>query len=153
MVVEALGYTALASLLWYGGVKVVSGEFSVGGLVAFFSYIRRFFQPLTELSGRYSLTQSAMTSLERVFELIEAPRGNGAEKRGGRGAEEQRTRGAAGCKSKRDFSPAPLLPSSPAQQWGGGAPGRLVRLPALHPAGDRPDPCPAQGAGAGDGDV
>ena len=44
---------------------------SVGLVVAFIAYIRQFFEPISNLSQRYTLLQSAMTGAERVFELLE----------------------------------------------------------------------------------
>jgi ATP-binding cassette subfamily B multidrug efflux pump len=39
--------------------------------VAFFSYMRLFFQPMRELSQKYSIVQSAMASAERIFQLLD----------------------------------------------------------------------------------
>jgi ATP-binding cassette subfamily B protein len=46
---------------------------SVGLVVAFIAYIRQFFEPISNLSQRYTLMQSAMTGAERVFELLDSP--------------------------------------------------------------------------------
>jgi ATP-binding cassette subfamily B multidrug efflux pump len=46
---------------------------TVGLVVAFIAYIRQFFEPISNLSQRYTLLQSAMTGAERVFELLETP--------------------------------------------------------------------------------
>ncbi|HMJ51553.1 MAG TPA: ABC transporter ATP-binding protein [Polyangiaceae bacterium] len=45
---------------------------SVGLVVAFIAYIRQFFEPISNLSQRYTLLQSALTGAERVFELLES---------------------------------------------------------------------------------
>jgi ATP-binding cassette, subfamily B, multidrug efflux pump len=39
--------------------------------VAFLSYMRLFFQPLRELSQKYSIVQSAMASAERIFQTLD----------------------------------------------------------------------------------
>jgi ATP-binding cassette subfamily B protein len=44
---------------------------TIGILVAFISYMRLFFQPLRELSQKYSIVQSAMASAERIFQLLD----------------------------------------------------------------------------------
>lgn len=44
---------------------------TVGLVVAFIAYIRQFFEPISNLSQRYTLMQSALTGAERVFELLE----------------------------------------------------------------------------------
>ncbi len=64
---------ALALLIWYGGRGVLDGVFTLGSLVAFISYIRMLFQPLTELSEKYNLLQGAMAAGERIFQLIDHP--------------------------------------------------------------------------------
>ncbi|HEV8200597.1 MAG TPA: ABC transporter ATP-binding protein, partial [Candidatus Polarisedimenticolia bacterium] len=42
-----------------------------GTLVAFLEYTARFFQPIRDLSGFYAVLQSAMASLERLFDLLD----------------------------------------------------------------------------------
>jgi len=64
---------ALAVLIWYGGRGVLGGVFTLGSLVAFISYIRMLFQPLTELSEKYNLLQGAMAAGERIFHLVDEP--------------------------------------------------------------------------------
>lgn len=69
--VEILSSGALGLLLWYGGGKVIQEALTLGLLVAFISYIRMFFQPLRDLSEKYNILQSAMASLERIFQLLD----------------------------------------------------------------------------------
>jgi ATP-binding cassette subfamily B protein len=68
---EFLGSLAMAVILWYGGSEVMRQQLTLGELVAFFSYMRLFFQPMRELSQKYSIVQSAMASAERIFQLID----------------------------------------------------------------------------------
>jgi ATP-binding cassette subfamily B multidrug efflux pump len=72
-VVEVLTAVAMALLLWYGGLRVLSDTLTVGVLAAFIQYTRRFFQPLQDLSEKFNLLQSAMASSERVFGLLDEP--------------------------------------------------------------------------------
>jgi len=69
--VEILSSGAIGLLLWYGGGKVIQERITLGGLVAFLSYIRMFFQPIRDLSEKYTILQSAMASLERIFSLLD----------------------------------------------------------------------------------
>ncbi|MBC7097886.1 ABC transporter ATP-binding protein [Candidatus Bipolaricaulota bacterium] len=62
---------ALALLIWYGGRGVLSGTFTLGALVAFTSYVRMLFQPLSDLSDKYNILQSAMAASERIFKLLD----------------------------------------------------------------------------------
>ncbi len=66
---EFMGSAAIALILWYGGKEIIGKQLSVGELVAFLSYMRLFFQPLRELSQKFSIVQSAMASAERIFQL------------------------------------------------------------------------------------
>lgn len=68
---ELLSSIAIAIILWYGGGEVLQKQLSLGELVAFISYMRLFFQPLRELSQKYSVVQSAMASAERIFQLLD----------------------------------------------------------------------------------
>ena len=68
---EFLSSFAVALILWHGGGQVIQNKMSLGELVAFLSYMRLFFQPLRELSQKYSIVQAAMASAERIFELLD----------------------------------------------------------------------------------
>jgi ATP-binding cassette subfamily B multidrug efflux pump len=68
---DILASTATAIIIWYGGILILKGEMTIGILVAFLSYMRLFFQPLRELSQKYSIVQSAMASAERIFQLLD----------------------------------------------------------------------------------
>ena len=71
-VVEILTSVALASILLYGGDRVLGHTLTVGVLAAFLQLARRFFRPLQDLSEKYNIVQSAMASSERVFKLLDA---------------------------------------------------------------------------------
>ena len=68
---EFMSSAAVALILWYGGGEVIRQRLTLGELVAFISYMRLFFQPLRELSQKYSIVQSAMASAERIFQLLD----------------------------------------------------------------------------------
>ncbi len=71
--VEVIASIALALILWYGGGGVLHGGLSLGGLVAFLEYARRFFDPIKDLSEKYNIMQAAMASSERIFQLLDTP--------------------------------------------------------------------------------
>jgi len=68
---ELMSSAAIALLIWYGGGEVIRHQLTIGELVAFLSYMRLFFQPLRELSQKYSIVQSAMASAERIFQTLD----------------------------------------------------------------------------------
>jgi ATP-binding cassette subfamily B protein len=71
--VEAAGSVSVGLLLWYGGGDVLHGLIGIGTVVAFKEYIHRFFVPLRDFSQKYAVMQSAMSSAERIFHLLDTP--------------------------------------------------------------------------------
>ena len=71
----------VALIFWYGAGLLGLGLVEMGLLFIFFDYMKRFFQPLLDLAARYSVMQSSMASLERIFELLDTPV-EGAEGKG-----------------------------------------------------------------------
>jgi ATP-binding cassette subfamily B protein len=71
--IEILTSVALASILLYGGDRVLGHTLTVGVLAAFLQLARRFFRPLQDLSEKYNIVQAAMASSERVFRLLDTP--------------------------------------------------------------------------------
>ena len=70
-----LGFvTSVGSVLiwWLGGLKVVSGEITLGMLTAFVSYMWQFYGPVNTISTLIEPLQTAITSGERIFELLES---------------------------------------------------------------------------------
>ena len=72
--VAVMQNVALAFLIWYGGRGVLSGVFTLGGLIAFLSYIRILFQPLVRFSEEYNVLQAAMAAAERIFLFLDLPK-------------------------------------------------------------------------------
>ncbi|MDP6040251.1 MAG: ABC transporter ATP-binding protein [Candidatus Latescibacteria bacterium] len=70
-IMEVMGATAIALVIWYGGGEVLREEIEWGVLVAMLQYIPRFFRPVFEISERYAMLQAAMASSERIFELLD----------------------------------------------------------------------------------
>ncbi len=71
--VEFLGMLATAIVLWFGGRSVLSGTVTLGVMVAFLSYVTRFFQPILEVSRLFTTFQSAMAGGEQVVKLLDTP--------------------------------------------------------------------------------
>ncbi|HWI41414.1 MAG TPA: ABC transporter ATP-binding protein [Verrucomicrobiae bacterium] len=69
--VEMLASVAGGLIIWYGGGEVVRSALTFGALVAFLQYSERFFGPIRDLSGKYSVMQGAMAALERIFALLD----------------------------------------------------------------------------------
>ncbi len=69
--IELSGNLTIALILWYGAQMLEMGVVDLGLIFVFYDYMRKFIQPLQELSARYSVMQSSMASLERIFQLLD----------------------------------------------------------------------------------
>ena len=73
--VNFLGALATALIIWFGGGWTLENTLTLGALVAFLQYSARFFRPISDLSEKFNILQSAMASSERVFGLLDTPVG------------------------------------------------------------------------------
>ena len=72
---DFLSAVGMAAILWWGGGDVIRGTMTIGAVVTFLQYSKRFYRPLMDLSEKYNILQAAMASSERIFELLdEAPK-------------------------------------------------------------------------------
>ncbi len=62
----------LAAIVGFGGTMAFNGMISVGLLMSFIMYSRRFFEPLRQLTNVYNLMQSALAGAERIFLILDA---------------------------------------------------------------------------------
>ncbi|WP_454164343.1 ABC transporter ATP-binding protein [Gordonia iterans] len=65
-----LNYVAVAVV---GGLRVATGQLSLGEVQAFIQYSRQFTQPLTQIGSMFNLMQSGVASAERIFEVLDEP--------------------------------------------------------------------------------
>lgn len=65
--------TAAALVLGVGAYRVLGGAIGIGVLTSFLLYLRRFFDPLMELSQYYNAFQSAIAALEKVSGVLTEP--------------------------------------------------------------------------------
>jgi ATP-binding cassette subfamily B protein len=66
--ISNLNYVAIAVI---GGIRVASGQLSIGDVVAFIQYSRQFTFPIIQTASIVNVLQSAVASAERVFELLD----------------------------------------------------------------------------------
>ncbi|MDA0685029.1 MAG: ABC transporter ATP-binding protein [Bacteroidetes bacterium] len=69
--VDLVASAALGLVIWYGGLSAMTGGVTIGVLIAFIQYARRFFEPIRNLSDQFNLLQSAMAGAERIFGLLD----------------------------------------------------------------------------------
>jgi ATP-binding cassette subfamily B protein len=86
-VVEMFSSVCIATLLFVGARALGAGEpaASIGALVAFVQYIQRFFEPLRDLSSKFTVMQSAMAGAERIFGLLDQPEPDAPPREGAAG--------------------------------------------------------------------
>ncbi len=69
-------YRPFMSFLYYGAIATTFGvgfalAFTPGLIVAFYLYLNRFFKPIQELADELNKIQSALTSSEKLFNLLD----------------------------------------------------------------------------------
>ncbi|MBI2871267.1 MAG: ABC transporter ATP-binding protein [Candidatus Omnitrophica bacterium] len=70
-----LSTVTVAVILWVGSLKVISGELTLGSLVAFLVYVEMYFKPIGDLSEKFNILQGAAASCEKIFDLLDEPPG------------------------------------------------------------------------------
>jgi ATP-binding cassette, subfamily B, multidrug efflux pump len=70
---DVLSTIGLAIVVGYGGYLALRTPplATVGILVSFIVYVRRFFQPIQQLAHLYAQLQSALAGAERIFEILD----------------------------------------------------------------------------------
>ncbi|WP_127751949.1 ABC transporter ATP-binding protein [Devosia sp. 1566] len=72
-IVDSLTGIAMAVVIVVGGSMVLNGGLQVGVIVTFLFYIQRFFDPIRSLTMQYSVMQRAMSSGQRITEVLDVP--------------------------------------------------------------------------------
>jgi len=69
--IGAILVTSILVVLAFGSVKVLDGVLSIGGLVAFYAYGTRVFDPVSSAMDLYARLQSVGASIRRVREILD----------------------------------------------------------------------------------
>jgi len=69
--IEVISQAGIAIVIIYGGLGTLSGTLTIGALVAFISYVRQMYRPISDMSEKYDIMQSAMASSERIFGILD----------------------------------------------------------------------------------
>lgn len=69
--IDLIESIALALIIWFGAMWKYEGAVTFGTLVLFIEYSKRFFRPISDLTDKYNILQSAMASSERIFMLLD----------------------------------------------------------------------------------
>jgi len=71
--VDFIGATGIALIIWYGGYRVMQHALTLGGLVAFIQYLSFLFQPIRDISDKYNVLQGAVVASHRIFKALDLP--------------------------------------------------------------------------------
>ena len=69
--VEIISATALAIIIFRSGLMISAETVTLGTVISFIQYVRMFFRPISDLSEKYNVLQSAFASSERIFKLLD----------------------------------------------------------------------------------
>ena len=67
-VINNIGFTMVAGV---GGILAVKGVITIGVIASFINYSKQFSRPLNDLASIFNTLQSAVSSAERVFEVMD----------------------------------------------------------------------------------
>ena len=70
-ITQVLGYTTTALVLWIGALRVMSGDLTIGGFVAFTSLVTLAIGPLQQLLGMWDNVQWLRVLLNRLQDVLE----------------------------------------------------------------------------------
>lgn len=70
---EFLGIVLIASVLWFGGQLVFSGEITGSFFIVYIATLSQLISPFKSLTNAYSGAQRGLAALERIKEITEAP--------------------------------------------------------------------------------
>ncbi|MBZ0099155.1 MAG: ABC transporter ATP-binding protein/permease, partial [Taibaiella sp.] len=70
-VVDIVNNLTIAVLIIFCMGRILEGSLEIGVLFAFIAYIKQFFEPISEISEKYTAIQSAIISSERIFDILD----------------------------------------------------------------------------------
>jgi subfamily B ATP-binding cassette protein MsbA len=70
---EILGAFGIIGALWYGGSRVIAGALTPGEFFSFTAAVVLLYRPVRELFRTFNTVQQSVSSVERVFEILDTP--------------------------------------------------------------------------------
>ena len=68
--IEFMSVFSTAVIVWFGGREVLSGNLSLGELLAVLFFLRMIFRPILDLADKYNILQSALAASENIYKII-----------------------------------------------------------------------------------
>lgn len=72
-IMELIGASGLAAVIYIGGQEVYNGNMTVGEFTAFLTAVGLVFDPIKKVGSIYAKIQDAVAASERVFEILDTP--------------------------------------------------------------------------------
>ena len=72
--IEFMSVFSTATIIWFGGREIISGNLSVGELLAILFFLRMIFRPILDLADKYNILQSALAASENLYEIVQVNR-------------------------------------------------------------------------------
>ena len=72
--IEFMSVFSTAAIIWFGGREIISGNLSVGELLAILFFLRMIFRPILDLADKYNILQSALAASENLYEIVQVNR-------------------------------------------------------------------------------
>ena len=72
-IMELIAGFGIAGVLYYGGMRVASGETTPGTLMSFLAALIMLYEPVKRLSRANNEIQQGLASAERIFEVLDEP--------------------------------------------------------------------------------
>jgi len=69
---DLIANIGLVFILWYGGMQVIGGGLTMGGFVAFITYLGQLGQPVRRVGQIIIAITQAITAGQRIFEILDA---------------------------------------------------------------------------------
>ena len=69
--INVINNLVFALLAFVGGILSITMGLSVGTIISFINYARRFSYPVSNIAGMFNTIQSALASAERIFEVLD----------------------------------------------------------------------------------
>ena len=70
---EILGAVGIMGAIWYGGYRVISGGLTPGEFFSFTAAVILLYGPVRQLGRMMNTVQQSLSSVERVFEILDLP--------------------------------------------------------------------------------
>lgn len=75
--ITILSALSMAFVIYFGALYVQEGRIALGTLVAFLAYIQILYQPVRNITDKFNIFLAAMSSEERIFNLLDLPEEEG----------------------------------------------------------------------------